>query len=634
MPDQRRFHLLCLLVYSGLCLAWSARIGPLFSWDYLHYHLYVVQAWWQGRLPEELFAASAQAYLNPWPHLPFYLVSSLVNDTYLGTLLMAFFHSLNLWVLHFVTCQLVPPDKLFSRVAVFVGVLLGALSPGFLLELGTSYGDVVVSIPALLAVYLLLRRAKGAYGADWGCIYLAGLLAGASVGMKPSLLVFCMPLLVAQMIVAKHHAFALGWRALLSGVVGGGVFGAAHMLMLWRNFGNPVFPLFNATFSSPWFPPVNVVSDRFRSETWLDALLFPWSMADNTQRVSFEAMMVDIRPLWLIGLVILLLLLGLFARLMRRPTGKDLPAGERLFWLGLVFFFPVWIYTSGNVRYAVQSLMLLGPAIALLTIKLAAWQRHLSMFALLLPATAQAALATNLNFPNLVDAQPPVLGKEWFDIKLPAPYDKTPAYYLSLQTQSFASLADRFPRKARFLNLIGQNTLEPGGKVFSAVEKLSRENGLMLRTLYTPLSTKIGKESPDEMVASQNALLSDYGYLVVETDCFTINNRAPHVELVSCAIEKAPPLVIVELERRKRIDQRISFWERECPKLFYPAGFQSIQATQTRRRFYLATDFQIIAMPEGRLIARDNFNGARELIELENESGQRVLSGCPSRRVP
>lgn len=631
MPDQRRFHLLSLLIYSVLCVAWSARIGPLFSWDYLHYHLYIVQAWWQGRLPEELFASSAQAYLNPWPHLPFYLVSRLIDDSYFGTLLMALIHSLNLWALHFVTCQLVPPDKLFNRVAVFVGVLLGALSPGFLLELGTSYGDVVVSIPALLAVYLLLRRAKREYGADWGSIYLAGLLAGASVGMKPSLLVFCIPLLVAQLIVARRHAFALGWRAVASGTLGGLMFGGSHMLMLWRNFGNPVFPLFNATFASPWFPPVSVVSDRFRPDGWLDALWFPLGMADSFQRVSFEAMMVDIRPLWVLGMAVLLLLFSAFSRLMRRPPGKGLPVGERLFWLGLVFFFPVWIYTSGNVRYAVQSLMLLGPAIALLAVRLGAWQRHVSMFVLLLPVTAQAALATNLNFPNLMDAQPLVRDAVWFDARPPAPYDSTPAYYFSLQTQSFASLADRFPPQARFLNLIGQTSLEPQGKVLSNVEKLSAEKGLAMRTLYSPLMIKRGTESFKEMLASQNALLSEYGYLVVASDCFFIRNRAPHVELISCAIEKAPPLSVDELERRKAIDRRISFWERECPSVFYPAGFHSIQASQTRRRFYLATDFQVIAMPDGRLIARDNFNGARELIELENESGQRALPGCPIR---
>lgn len=630
MAEKKQFHLICLGVYSILCLVWGARIGPLFSWDYLHYHLYVVQAWWQGRLPEELFAASAQSYLNPWPHLPFYLVYRLIDDSYLGTLVMALLHSLNLWALHFVICQLVSPDDLFRRVAVFVGVLLGALSPGFLLELGTSYADIVVSIPALFSLYLLLKKAKQQpCSGDWKGVYLAAGLAGISVGMKPSLLVFCLPLFVAQLVVVRQGAFSLAWRGLLFGFLGMGLTSLGHMLMLWRSFGNPVFPLFNGFFASPWFPAVNVVSDRFRPNDFLDFLWFPVRMADSALRVSFESMMVDIRPLWAIALSGCVLFFFLLRR--NRFVINRMPTEERLFWVAVSLIFPVWIYTSGNIRYAIQSLMLLGPVISLLAVHLAKVQRHLSMFVLLLPATVQAALATNLNFPNWMDAQPPVWGTAWLSAKLPAPYDTKPAYYFSLQSQAYASLVDRFPASARFINLIGQNTLEPGGKVLSAVEQLAMEKGLPKRTLYKPLTTLKGRETEEGMIASQNALLSDYGYRVVPNECFSIRNDAPRIEIFSCAMEKAAPLSPEEVARREGIDQRMSYWEKECPNLFFPAGFQSIQATQNRRRFYLATDFQIIAMSDGRLIARDNFNDSRDLVELEDVQGNKVLLECPSK---
>ncbi len=631
----RNFHLFCCIAYSALCLAWSARVGPQFSWDYLHYHLYIAQAWWENHLPNELFAASGQGFLNPLPHLPFYNVYlATPQNSLLGTLIMAFLHSSNLWLLHFISTQLIGTESPMRRLIVFCSVILGALSPGFLFELGTSYTDIIVSIPALAAMLALLAWIRRSGEPDWRLLYLSGILAGIAVGLKPSLLVFCGALAIATLcLIPNRRLLPVFGRIALAGSLGAILAGGPHAWMLWNTFDNPVFPLFNGIFQSPWFPPVNLVAERFIPQTLADTLMFPLDMADSGKKTSFEAMTVDIREAWLIGLAILWGLYRVLIQLLRKSgPSVRMPNEEKLFWISFFIFIPVWIQTSGNMRYAIQSLLLLGPAIGLLAIKLGDRKYFIGMFAILLPITGQAALATNLNTPNILGYNTQTWGVPWFALDIPQPLDKNPAYYLSIQTQGYASLLHLFPKGSHFFNLIGQATLPPDHAVLKIMKKTKEDSGLEFRSLYSPLVIAGETQSIESSIKNQNALLSDFGFRVNKTDCHLIKNSWPVINLISCGLDLAPPMDKQEQEKRRRIDDQMIYWERKCPNFFKPSGFSSIQSTETRRRFYPGTDFQIIASNDGSLLARDNFNSIRPLIYLEDTNGKKLLDSCPPRK--
>ncbi len=630
----RNFHLLCCFTYSVLCIAWSARVGPQFSWDYLHYHLYIVQAWWEHRLPDELFAASGQGYLNPLPHLPFYAAYlATPQNSLLGTLIMAFLHSSNLWLLHLISSQLIGTESPMRRFVVVCSVILGALSPGFLFELGTSYTDIIVSIPALAAMLALLLWMRRATETSWWLLHLSGILAGIAVGLKPSLLVFCGALAIAILcLTPTRRLLPVFWRVALSGTLGGLLAGGPHAWMLWQAFANPVFPLFNGVFQSPWFPPVNLVAERFIPQNFFEALMFPFNMADSGKRSSFEAMTVDIRPVYLLGLLVLWGLYRILAKLLRQ-SGRSarMPDLEKLFWISFLIFIPAWIQTSGNIRYAIQSLLLLGPAIGLLAMKLGERRHFIGMFAILLPITGQAALATNLNTPNILGYNTKAWARPWFALDIPAPLDTTPAYYLSIQTQGYASLLHLFPEGSRFFNLVGQTTLPPDHVVLNHMRKDKENLKLEFRSLYAPLTIAGKTQTLESSISSQNALLSDYGYRVNESNCGVIKIQVPEFNLYSCALEMSP-MNQQEQEKRQGIDRRIAYWEQKCPDIFKPSGFWSLQATETRRRFYPGTDFQMIAIADGSLLARDNFNSTRPLIHLEDANEKKLLDSCPPRK--
>lgn len=634
LHSPRAFHFFCCALYSLLCVAWSARIGPQFLWDYLHYHLYVAHAWAEGRLPAELFAADAQSYLNPLPHLPFYGIWRATQNSLLGTMWMAFLHSANLWLLHFLTCQLVMPRGRLNRLMVVSAVLLGALSPGFLFELGTSSVDVIVSIPALAALWMVLAwQGQGADLGDWR-LFLAGICAGLSLGLKPSSLIFCAVLaMVLLALLPGRKLGAVCWRILASGLLGTLAAGGGHAWMLWQSFENPFFPLFNGIFLSPWFHPASLASERFLPTSFTDMLLFPLSMADSARRSGFESVAVDIRPVWLLGLGLAagLCLVAAWVRGRgRRP--EILPAREKLLWLFLLLFFPAWIYSSGNIRYAIPPLLLLGPAIALLALKVGRNKAPLAMLAVLLPLVAQFAPATGLNTPNLLGYKTAAWGRPWFDMEIPAPLDSAPAYYLSLQLQSYASLAPLFPPGSRFFNLIGASALGPDSRVFKGVEASREKLALPFRTLYSLTEDPALKTAGSELIlAGQDTLLAEFGYRIDRHDCHLLKSREGDIHLISCGVLKAPPLALEERDKRKAIDARFARWEEKCPRIFAASGFSSIQGLEARRRFYPATDFQMLALHDGRLAALDLFNKTRPSILLEDADGRTVATGCPSR---
>ncbi len=620
MSDNKRFHYVSCTIYTVLCMVWIAKIGIKFTWDYNHYHLYVAHAWWQKRLPEELFAAGAQGYLNPLPHLPFYFAYLTGGSTFLVSLFMAWLHSINLWLLHLIVCQLVAPTTRIARFAVFCAVVLGFLSPGFLFEVGGSYADIVTAIPALgsLAVLmLLLKRKEQDY--DWRLVYCAGFLSGISMGLKPSSLMFCLAVFLAALFVLRKSRLAFSWRAIFSAILGALLVGGGHAWMLWEAFSNPVFPLFNGFFSSDWFFPVDIVSERFRPDGWRDVLMLPFNMADSAQRTGFEAMTVDIRPMWLIGLATAVIAWKFWRHILGRSGDAGSSPVQRMFWMIFLLFTPLWAYSSNNIRYAVPFLLLLGPAISLLVLKLETRRPFFPMFVLLLPIVAQGALASNLNTPNIAESEGWGWDNAWVALSVPPPLNQKAAYYLSLQRLSYGSFAVFFPPESRFFNLEG---FPPDGKVFRAVHGFAKSKNMDFRTLRVSASGGL-----DLAIDEQNSRLSDYGYRVNEGDCQLIKSPVYDLVLVSCAVEASQPIEVSERSRREIIDQRINYWESKCPKVFSPPGQWSTQTTRSRYRYYPVSDF-VISEKKGELIALTGFKSSA-VVHLESSTGERLLTTCP-----
>jgi hypothetical protein len=129
----------------------------------------------------------------------------------------------------------------------------------------------------LLALALVVQRAPA--DADAATLRLVAVLCGAALALKMSNVLLAGP--CVAWLLARWRG-RLPWRALpLALVLGLAVGGSSYFYATWLS-GNPVLPLFNGVFQSPFYPPVNF--DDARWHAGFDWRL-PWRIAFHTDQV-------------------------------------------------------------------------------------------------------------------------------------------------------------------------------------------------------------------------------------------------------------------------------------------------------------------------------------------------------------
>ncbi len=114
-------------------------------------------------------------------------------------------------------------------------------------------------------------------------LHVAAILTGGLFALKLTHALAGLPLLVYAGWRHRHH---WPWRRLLIGLVIVSAIGGSSYWYSWRVTGNPLLPLFNATFASPYF----VLRD-FDDLRWHAGLgpALPWHLVVDTHRYSEEA---------------------------------------------------------------------------------------------------------------------------------------------------------------------------------------------------------------------------------------------------------------------------------------------------------------------------------------------------------
>ena len=217
-----------------------------------------------GRLSSDFFAASVQSYLNPLPHLPFYWLNRLGLSAFGVAAVLAALSVLNLLAIKRIAMLVIPSDHGYRIHLIRGAVALSALSPLFLIEVGTSFADVLVSIPALFGFYLLLESHLNKNNFR---LLLSGFLLGLASGLKPTFALFalitCVGAIAVEYVIDWRRSFGvmikLGVGGILGVMIAYGWWGA----QLYREFGNPFFPLLNDIFKSGWFADMPLVNSRF-----------------------------------------------------------------------------------------------------------------------------------------------------------------------------------------------------------------------------------------------------------------------------------------------------------------------------------------------------------------------------------
>jgi hypothetical protein len=453
-----RFLLGLTPVFFGLSILW---LGQDISWDLRNYHYYNPFAFLNGRMSHDVAVAHVATYYNPLIYIPFYWAVTWLPPKAVGFIL-GFLPGLNVFPIYGITRRVVDPGRAGNTAWLCLALtLVGMLGAINLAEIGTSYGDNILSLPVLAALWLVVRfrqRLCASVRSGWPIAAAAGLLAGSALGLKQPFAVYCVGLCLA--FFGLNTPFLR--RLVLAFIFGVGVLAGTALtsgfwlLEMWQRFQNPLFPYFNEFFKSPWGAIGSYRDERYIPKHLAMWLLFPFWFSFDPNQVS-EIAFRDLRfPL----LYILLLALAAcaFLRVRRKPGGIDAASGDfdrramtRFFVIFMVVSFVLWMKLFAVYRYAVVCEFL-----APLTI-------YLVLGAVLRNPQRQVRAALAALVFLLVTIDPGHWGRrpwtsDYFDANLPALAAQRNSIVLVTGHDPIGYLKPYFPPQAPFLRIQGYMT--------------------------------------------------------------------------------------------------------------------------------------------------------------------------------
>jgi len=587
-------------------MAWALFAGKDLNWDQLNYHYYVAYAFLSGRLDQDFFAASVQSYLNPIGYVPFYVGVSSGLHSVLVSMALAGIHGSSIAFLYFIARRCMAVDGSRQSIGLSaLAALLGGSTPVLWGTLGTTFLDPLLVVPMLGGFLLLLGKRDQEIRlvhAWW-----AGVLFGIAAGLKYSNAFFAIAA-VPLFFVANKSRWSAGIRPLAAYIAGGlvavGLSAGPWMWLLYRKFGNPLFPFMNAWFRSPYFPPLNAANERFALHSFADILLLPFRMLLPQQWVYVEFTAPDVR-----FAVAVVILLALAARVLRRESGSlrilKLPTTDRKLFTFFAASLALWLYSSGNGRYGLLVLLLAGVCIArlvelLLPLRAA---RNVLLVIALLQITVSVVAA-------------PVRGwvsgpwsHAWFPISVPKEGKTDRAVYFTVETLTLSALIPFLNAGASFVNLRGQYSIRPGGPAWQRVEALLAKQGGHARSLGRAYFTDSEGVPSPELVRIYDSTYARYGFRMDPQDCYLIQWRKDDADMLSraanlvakefrspprrfafsCALRQAPPDP-QEIAAEERISRVFDHIERVCTNIFHGENGLTERLGSDWTRTYVSVD--------------------------------------------
>jgi hypothetical protein len=322
------------------CAIAAAAFGPDANWDLRNYHHYIAWAWWTGRDGVDIAPAQAQTWFNPLLWVPGFLAGKLLGPTVLAMLIGAL-QGLCAAPLLAIARRLLP-DVSFAMRALLV--FAGLTAASFIGQLGASYGDVVLALLLLCAIALLLHATSGTT-IDLRRAAVAGMLLGAAPALKLSIAPVALGLCLALPVLATSHALRVRLLATVAAaaLLAFALLAGPWMWRLWQDWGNPLFPQFDAAFGNHWLAPAGGRDVRFLPGDLASALLRPFAPLFDWRATS-DYRIRDAR------IPLLLLAIGVLAWRWRAIDRTQRPG---LAWLAgaSVLAYAAWLALFGYHRY-------------------------------------------------------------------------------------------------------------------------------------------------------------------------------------------------------------------------------------------------------------------------------------------
>ena len=543
--SRSRKHWIILILGVIAAVYTALALGQDCTWDVINYHFYSGYALLAKPLNYDFAPAQVQSFFNPLQHVLSYLL--LANLPSIGAaVILATVQGLNFYLV-FQICQAIFrewPDP-FRFLICLLSSVTGCYSSVYILELGTTFGDSLISIFILSGLLLIFHHLTSHGDKDppsSAGIGISGALLGAALGLKFTAAVYIAAIslsLCATVLLTRRRII----RPLLIFFVFLGLsFAAVYGFWgysLFHEYQNPIFPYMNRIFHSPFYDDVNLGDARFFARNWQQRYFYPFFFAQKNSLVS-EMPFRDIRFALCYAALVLMAGVG-FVRMIRRrartgnkacPRLQDCPA-----LLLLALFFPIayllWQNQFSIYRYLIV-LELLAPAFLALVLGYFIRKRFYAFLGSLIINAGICALMIPADF-----------GRQKFDdnflrteIPIFRDVDRSVVIMSGLEGTSF--IIPNFPPETRFIR-ISSNFYSPGQNMLLD----NKIRGILAK--YDPGHTLVLiSEKQDRKVLSEQ--LNFYGVKVDEQSCRPVLRRVRDVGFIcgtaadSIPAQEIPPI--------------------------------------------------------------------------------------------
>ena len=350
-------------------------LGMDADWDLRNYHYYNAWAFLTDRYEQDIAVAQIPSFYNPIIDVPYFLLAQRLPARLLSFLLGSL-HGLNFILLYCLSERLIRvrgPWKRFLLNSVIASAgVCGAVAVS---EVGTVFYDNLLSLGLFGSLLLTLRNWTRLGALSWrqalGPAFLVGLPVGLAFGLKQTSVIYCVGICGGLLLSLP----APPWRRLFVaffcgiGIIAGLAFGGGYwMWHLWHLYGNPLFPMFNQFFRSPWG-----LADSYRDMQYLNGglirrLFYPLIFSFDSRQAS-EIAFRDYRILAVFLLLPIVAMTALRRAWQKAPAwshGIETRQSAFLFTATAISYL-VWLVLFALYRY-ITALEMLAPLLVVLSL--------------------------------------------------------------------------------------------------------------------------------------------------------------------------------------------------------------------------------------------------------------------------
>ena len=323
-------------------------------WDFLNYHYFNAWAFLNNRVGYDVGVGSLNAFFNPLPDVPLYLMIKYFNDwPRLIYFIQGLWSGAALYVLYRIVLLFITPSNAFNKFRIFLVLLIAATGNAFFLQIGSSSNEMMLAFFELLALYILLVELFEQKSGKRLPFMLSGFLLGMALGLKLTAVTYCVVSGVSLLLfykVIKNPLKNIG-MFILFGILGFLIFSGFWMLKMWEMFQNPFFPFANSVFRSEWMLYYNLTDTSFLPRNIYEFLFWPVILSFSLWREEGGMFVSDFRPflLYLIFIYFSVKYIYLYCR------KKELKFNPKLFFLIVysLILYLIWAIFFSISRYAV-----------------------------------------------------------------------------------------------------------------------------------------------------------------------------------------------------------------------------------------------------------------------------------------